>query len=104
MLQVGDAEKIPQALDFESLDPFSQSLQKVCFTAIEEDGGNRLVQLELACEADGVAPPDPVEFGHRCHHPGEPVLKLNLLGTRMGGASSQKLLVQQKRRTHTKDC
>ena len=27
-----------------------------CFTAIEEDGGDkRLVQLELACEADGVA-------------------------------------------------
>ena len=33
-----------------------------CFTAIEEDGGDkRLVQLELACKADGVAPPD----GHR---------------------------------------
>ena len=31
------------------------------FTAIEEDGGDeRLVELELACEADGVAPPDPV--------------------------------------------
>ena len=30
-------------------------------TRIEEDGGDkRLVQLELAREADGVAPPDPV--------------------------------------------
>ena len=29
--------------------------------AMEEDGGDkRLVELELACEVDGVAPPDPV--------------------------------------------
>ena len=35
--------------------------QGPCFTAIEEDGGDeRLMALELACEADGVAPPDPV--------------------------------------------
>ena len=35
-----------------------------CFTAIEEDGGDkRLVQLELACEADSVEPPDPVTSG-----------------------------------------
>ena len=39
----------------------SVSKQGPCFTGIEEDGGDkRLVQLELACEADGVAPPDPV--------------------------------------------
>ena len=62
VLQVGDAEKFPQALDFESLDPFflRVSKQGPCFTAIEENGGDkRLVQLELACEADGVAPPCP---------------------------------------------
>ena len=35
--------------------------QGSCFAAIEEDGGDkRSVQLELACEADGVAPPYPV--------------------------------------------
>ena len=42
---------------------FSVSKQVPCFTAIEEDGGDRrLVQLELACEADGVAPPDTVSL------------------------------------------
>ena len=64
VLQVGVAEKFPQAFGFESLDPsfFSQQ-QGPCFTAIEEDGGDRrLVQLELACEADGVAPPDTVSL------------------------------------------
>ena len=62
VLQVGDAEKFPQALGFESLCPFFRvSKESPCFTAIEEDGGEkRLGQLELACEADGVAPPDPV--------------------------------------------
>ena len=35
--------------------------QGPCFTVIEEGGGDkRLLQLELACEADGIAPPDPV--------------------------------------------
>ena len=35
--------------------------QGPCFTAIEEDGvDKRLAHLELVCEADGVAPPDPV--------------------------------------------
>ena len=62
LLQVGGAEKFPQALGFESLDPFFRgSKQGLCFTAIEEDGGDkRLVQLELACKANSVAPPDPV--------------------------------------------
>ena len=47
---------------FESMDPFHKvKKQGQCFTPIEEDGGDqRLVQLEFACEADGVAPPDPV--------------------------------------------
>ena len=37
------------------------SEQGPCLTALEEDGGEkRLVQLKLACEADGTAPPDPV--------------------------------------------
>ena len=59
---MGDAEKFPQALDFESLDAFlTVSKQGPCFTALEEDGGDkRLVQLELHCEANGVALPDPV--------------------------------------------
>ena len=35
--------------------------QGPCFTAREMDGGDkRLVELELACEVDGVTPPDPV--------------------------------------------
>ena len=56
VLQVGDAKKFYQALGFESLGPFfTVSMQVPCFTAIEEDGGDkRLVQLELVCEADGV--------------------------------------------------
>ena len=57
VLQEGDAEKFPQALGFESLDPFFQSQQAgSIFHSVEEE----LVQLELACDADGVAPPDPV--------------------------------------------
>ena len=62
VLQVGDAQKFPQAFGFKSLDPFfSVSQQGPFFTAIEEDGGDkRLVELELAFKADGVAPPDPV--------------------------------------------
>ena len=57
VLQVGDTEKFPLALCFESLDPFSASKQGPCFTAVEEDGGdNKLVELELACKADSVVP------------------------------------------------
>ena len=58
MLQVGDAEKFLQALGFESLDPLLRvSQQGPCFTAMEEDRDNkRLVELELAGEADGAAP------------------------------------------------
>ena len=53
VLQVGDAEKFPQALGFEGLGP--------CFTATVEDGGDkRLEELELACDADGVPPPGPL--------------------------------------------
>ena len=41
------------------------SEQGPCFTAVEEDGDDRkLVELELACEADAVSPPDPVRSGH----------------------------------------
>ena len=62
VLQVGYAEMFPHALGFKSVDFFSRvSKQGPCFTALEEDGGDkRLVQLELAYEADGVAPPYPV--------------------------------------------
>ena len=57
-----DVERIPQALGFENLDPFFRaSKQGLCFTALEEDGGDkRLVELELAFEADGIALPDSV--------------------------------------------
>ena len=66
VLQVEDTEKFPQTLGFESLDPFFRvSKQGPCFTTMEEDGGDkRFVELELACEANGVAPPDPVQSGH----------------------------------------
>ena len=49
LVQVGDAEKFPQALDFGGLNPFLRvSKQGPCFTAIEEDGGDRrLVLVEL---------------------------------------------------------
>ena len=62
VLQVGDAEMFPHLYGFQSLDPFFRvNKQSPCFTVIEENGGDkRFVQLELACEADGVAPPNPV--------------------------------------------
>ena len=41
VLQEADAGKFPQALGFESLDPFFRgSMQSPCFTAIEGDGGD----------------------------------------------------------------
>ena len=54
MLQVGDAERFPLALGFESLDLFlTDNKQGRCFTAIEEDGDDkRLVELAIVCEAD----------------------------------------------------
>ena len=50
VLQVGDAEKLPQALGLESLDPFLDAgKQDPCLTAMDEDGDEkRLVQSELA--------------------------------------------------------
>ena len=62
VLQVEDTKTFPHTLCFKSLDPFfTVSEQGPCFTAVEEGGGDkRVVELELACEADGVAPPDPV--------------------------------------------
>ena len=43
VLQVGDAKKSPYALGFKSLDPFffRVSKQGPCFTAIEENGGDK---------------------------------------------------------------
>ena len=42
MHQVGDAEKFPQTLGFKGLDSFLRvSKQGPCFTAIEEDGGDK---------------------------------------------------------------
>ena len=63
MLQVEDGEKFPQALGFENLILFFRiGKQGLCFAAIKEDGSDeRLVQLELTCEADvNIAPPGPV--------------------------------------------
>ena len=38
---------------------FRVSKQGPCFPAVEEDGDDkRLLELEFACNADGVAPPD----------------------------------------------
>ena len=47
VLQVEDAERFPQALGFESLDPFFRvSKQGPCFTAKLEDGDDkRLVEF-----------------------------------------------------------
>ena len=61
VVQAGDAVFF-QALGFKCLDLFFPvSKQGPCFTAIEEDGGNkRLAQIEVAWEADGVAAPDTV--------------------------------------------
>ena len=42
VFQVGDAEMFSQALGFEGLDPFLTIIkQGSCFTAIEEDGGDK---------------------------------------------------------------
>ena len=56
------SENFSHALDFENLDPFDRvCMQSPCFKAVEEDGNDeRLVELELACEADGVAQPYPL--------------------------------------------
>ena len=50
-------KKCPQTLRFEGLDSFLRvSQQGPCFTALEEDGGDkRRVQLERAFEAECVA-------------------------------------------------
>ena len=60
VLKVGD-KKFLHVLGFQHLDPFFRiSKLGPCFTATEEDGSDkRRVELELAGEVDGVAPPDP---------------------------------------------
>ena len=59
VLLVGDAEKFPHALGFESLDPVSFfsffSCQQAGSMFHSHRGGWR-----LACKADDVTPPDPV--------------------------------------------
>ena len=46
---------------FDSVQSLDQLFHSECFIAVDDDRGNkRLVELELACKADGVAPPDPV--------------------------------------------
>ena len=51
VLQVGVTEKFPQTHSFERLDLFS---------FFSESASSKVVELELACEADGVAQPYPV--------------------------------------------
>ena len=60
MFQVKDAEKFSCVLGLDSLDCFLIiSKQGSFLTATEAKGcDKRLVRLELACYADGVAPPD----------------------------------------------
>ena len=67
VLQVEDAEKFPEALGLENLDPFlGVSEQGPCLNAIKEDGGDkRLAQLQLDCKSDSIASPDPVQSYHR---------------------------------------
>ena len=56
-LQVGDVNLVSKAWILF----LKASKQGPYFTALKEDGDDmRLVQLELACKADGVASPDPV--------------------------------------------
>ena len=66
VLQVGDAKKFPLHLVSKTrILFFGVSKQGPCFTATEEDGGDKsLVQLELACETEGVGPPDSVSSAH----------------------------------------
>ena len=47
-----EIQKFPHAFGF-------KSLQGPCFTTVEGDEGDkRLMEFQLACKADGVAPPD----------------------------------------------
>ena len=60
VFQVGDAEKFPRALGFESVDPFLRvSKQISCITAKEKNkGAKRIVHFEFACEGASVTTPD----------------------------------------------
>ena len=61
VLQVAEAEQLPQSLVSEGLDPLLRvSKQGPYLTAIEDGFDKRLVELELAREADGVAQQAPV--------------------------------------------
>ena len=63
VFQVGDAEKFPSALGFESMDPFflqSQQARSIFYSRRTRCSDKRLAEIELACKADGVPLPDPV--------------------------------------------
>ena len=61
VLQVGDTNFSMHLVLKAWILLFRVSKQGPCFTAIAENGGDkRHAQLELACNADGVAPPGPV--------------------------------------------
>ena len=61
-LQVGDAEEIPWCLVSKAWILFFQSQQAGSVSRSHRGDGSdkRIVHLELHCEADGVASPDPV--------------------------------------------
>ena len=61
MLKVGDMEEFSHAPDFKSLDPFFRvSRPGPCSTAVEEDGGDKiLVHLQLLAKLM-VLPSDPI--------------------------------------------
>ena len=59
VLQVGVTENFLRHLVSKAWILVSVSKQGPSFTTIEEDGGDkRLLELELICESDDVAPPD----------------------------------------------
>ena len=63
VLQVGDAEKFPQALGFQSLDPFFQSASRVHVSQPWRMEVTRdLYTLNLLAKLMAVAPPDPVRL------------------------------------------
>ena len=73
VLQVGDAKKFSHALGFDSLDPFFKvSKQGQCFTAVEEDGGDkRLVELNLHSKSGGKTRDQKVASSNSSHSSGE---------------------------------
>ena len=62
VLQVGDTEKFPRVLRFQKPGSSFQAASRVHVSQPQSrmEVTKRLEELELACNADGVTPPDPV--------------------------------------------